>query len=253
MHLHPGAYYHFPIQRLSPQAEVLVTTPQVLGTEPQVLGTEPPTQLGKLVVLRPPTLASASVLISSTTSLVQRKAVPGRSGVEWSSVTVVSSVESRSPFVQCNFCGVQYCATAARIKNHILGSNHSKPCSGSTEAFFAVKEKITPAAIEAASNKKAKLVESQMNVVSSSALTSPPTSGRAQSSIMQAFAYATTKTIDDALADCIFGDNLSFRLVESPHFKKLLAAMRSAPPSYKIPTRQRLGGVSALSQSYLTH
>ena len=69
------------MQHLSPQAEVLATTPQVLGTEQQLLGTEAPTQLGKLVVLRPPTLASASVLISNTTSLVQRKAVPGRSGL----------------------------------------------------------------------------------------------------------------------------------------------------------------------------
>ena len=115
------------------------------------------------VVLRAPTLASSSGgLISNDTKLVQARAVPARLAPEWKAVTLIGSVESHTPFAQCNHCGVQFCATATRIKNHLLGLLGSKACTGSSEAFFLCKEQLMPAALGAAANKKAKLIESQV-------------------------------------------------------------------------------------------
>ena len=63
-----------------------------------------------------------------------------------------------------------------------------------------------------------------------------------QLTIQSVFNMASNKAIDEAIAQCIYGDNLSLRLVESPLFNKMLQLMRNAPASYKLPTRKRLAG-----------
>ena len=48
------------------------------------------------------------------------------------------------------------------------------------------------------------------------------------------------ETLDDAIAELIYGEDLLNKLVESPHFLKLLNLMRSAPAAYEPPKRRRL-------------
>ena len=51
---------------------------------------------------------------------------------------------------------------------------------------------------------------------------------------------ANVETLDDAIAELIYAENLPDEFAESPHFHKLMRLMRSAPATYEPPTHHRL-------------
>ena len=51
---------------------------------------------------------------------------------------------------------------------------------------------------------------------------------------------AVVVSLDDAIAELIYAENLPNELVDSPHWHKLLNLMRSAPAEYEPPERRRL-------------
>jgi len=77
--------------------------------------------------------------------------------------------------------------------------------------------------------------ERRMNEASSS-------TGRHQTTIESSMNVMTTTAVDEAIARFFYGENISFRAVESTLFHEMIAVMRAAPVKYKPPNRKRLGG-----------
>ena len=48
--------------------------------------------------------------------------------------------------------------------------------------------------------------------------------------------------VDDGVSSFFFEENIPFRKVESPSFKKLVDAVRCSGPNYQLPNRKRLSG-----------
>eukprot|EP00965_Chrysotila_dentata_P144268 4765084-Pleurochrysis_carterae.AAC.1 len=150
--------------------------------------------------------------------------------------------------------------THSRITEHILSIGNVAGCSGSGVAFDALRNKLRRVSLdraEATDRKRTfKKVDENANGQSqgntrtarntgiharAKGLSSNP--NRQQPSIVAAFDVSHSNAIETAVADLFYGDNLLFRLVESPRFKHLINLVRSAPlSSFKLPNRRRLEG-----------
>lgn len=63
-----------------------------------------------------------------------------------------------------------------------------------------------------------------------------------QRSISTSFNIGNSEHIDRLVADFFCGDNIPFSIVESPRFKALIKAAKTAPLSYELPSRRTMGG-----------
>ena len=61
-----------------------------------------------------------------------------------------------------------------------------------------------------------------------------------QRSITKAFNTMLREMVDAAIANCFYGNGISFRVVGYVLFNRMVDALMNAPPGYKTPTRQRL-------------
>ena len=166
---------------------------------------------------------------------VKRKASIDRSKVEWSCIQITGSAETATPVGSCIFCGKHASWTSTRIKDHILGMNHSKACPAESEHFLETKAKLSGLRMDVVTKKQQLDAERRMNEASSS-------TGRHQTTIESSMNVMTTTAVDEAIARFFYGENISFRAVESTLFHEMIAVMRAAPVKYKPPNRKRLGG-----------
>lgn len=196
------------------------------------------------VLLKAPTLFQSSGQGEyKVTTLGKRKSAPSRSSLEWSAVSIVHSGESQTPFVQCRFCGNEFCATASRIKNHVLGIMGSAACKGNSDEFLRLKENLIGKAVESASKKQAKQQATLVTAAASSGASGKKSHSFQQATIESSIAVATNEACDNAIANLILGENLPFALLSSPLFKQLVHVLKSAPSSYKPPPRERMSGI----------
>eukprot|EP00965_Chrysotila_dentata_P194448 6176370-Pleurochrysis_carterae.AAC.1 len=56
--------------------------------------------------------------------------------------------------------------------------------------------------------------------------------------MMAALDATTSKAVDATLATLFYTENVAFNVVELKRFKRVVTLMKSAPPSFKLPTRQ---------------
>ena len=214
----------------------------------------PPSGSRKAPVLpvRPASTASSSadevveipVLLRAPTSLIpttnKRRTNIDRSHIEWSCIQITSGGDTHSPVGPRTFCGKSQCWTAARIKDHMLGMNGSKACPSQTDAFFKKKEIIAGLRMESAAKKAKQGSVASSNKVSEKAAS--PAAVWRQQGIQACVTSAQGSAIDDAVATLIYAENLSARIVGSRHFAALVRLLSCAPPSYKLPHRNRISG-----------
>ncbi|KAL1515315.1 hypothetical protein AB1Y20_001946 [Prymnesium parvum] len=145
------------------------------------------------VVLKAPTLFNKDGAVAPSR---KRKACPTRDAPEWAAVSILNGGESQTPQVQCNFCGKTFCATAARVKNHLLGLNGSAACQGDSEAFIQLKENLLGKVTEKAETKQRKTAAAAiMSSAMSSTCSSSISTGKGfmQQHIQESFAHATSE------------------------------------------------------------
>ena len=63
-----------------------------------------------------------------------------------------------------------------------------------------------------------------------------------QQLLRASFALLQRADIDQQVARFVYAENLSLRIVSSPHFADLVRVLRAAPENYKLPDRNRLSG-----------
>ena len=171
----------------------------------------------------------------------KRKSFIDRSAIEWTCITITSAGDTATPVGQCSFCGKTASWTAARIKDHILGMNGSRPCGSDSSGFLELKEKVAEKRIVATGKKDRKAANEEMDRrTEENIVFVRPSPG--QTSIKQSVQTLQARHVDEAVARFVYGDNLSFCIVESPRFSSLISVLRHAPESYKLPDRHRLSG-----------
>lgn len=110
-------------------------------------------------------------------------------------------------------------------------------CKGTSEEFFLLKKQVQPVQATAEGKKSEKVNAFQLARVSEQAV---PAHG--SMNIMAAMGRATSVTLDEAIARLCYAENLPFKLVDSPHFRQVIALARTSSPSYAVPHRHRLAG-----------
>lgn len=203
------------------------------------------------------------------------KKMPERSGKIWATVSVVfnDKAYTTSPEVVCKDCKKAFSGGATRVKQHIM-----KWCTCTTSELKDLKVELLREADSFAEKNKKKRVCKEMEQETSSSdkrsissvtlgslrTTSDVSDAAALSSVAQSGIFrqpptvdlindhqrnvasmlnaVSSETMDDKIADFIYGCALPFNIVESPQFKDLLKAAQGAPTSYKLPVRHRFAG-----------
>lgn len=172
------------------------------------------------------------------------KSMPIRFGPVWASVTVIDNAKAfgTCPDVVCNDCAKRFSAGATRIKTHI--AHH---CTCSTSELQELKQKLLQEELRLAQKneekKRAREIDADVfgNELQPSTVVMEPNIVQ-QPQIDDVLASLTAEEMDGKVADFIYGAGLPLHIVQSPQFSAMLSAARRAPPSYKLPTKNRMGG-----------
>ena len=210
--------------------------PQIPGTEHDVSdGTMPEEQRGQTGGAPGTSLAQRS----ASASKVRRpsQTLPARMGATWATVSVVGREYETSPNVTCKDCGHSFSGGLQRIEDHII-----KKCKCSTPELQALKKKIIEKRQEQKKRTDQKEAARQVQRNAEASLPAVPRTEVKQRSIEAAMATGQSEDMDSKIAEFVYGDCLSTMIVESPRFKAMIECAKTAPLSYKLPTRQNVGG-----------
>eukprot|EP00966_Prymnesium_polylepis_P044931 1040766-Prymnesium_polylepis.1 len=140
---------------------------------------------------------------------------------------------SQTPKLKCVNCDHEFCGGITRVEEHIC-----EKCTCETETFCLLKETLLRKHANASANKKAKLEASQALAETVKPEVKPE---RGQVGIRQSLESGKAGEVDHAIAEMFYGLNIPANKIDHPLAKKAFNAMRTAPASYKIPDRYRLG------------
>ena len=129
--------------------------------------------------------------------------------------------------------------TSSRIKDHIMGLNHSKACTATTDEFIEMKERISGKITKASRDKSLTTAQDKVQAAATGVQQGQSTK---QQLLRASFALLKRADIDQQVARFVYAENLSLRIVSSPHFADLVRVLRAAPENYKLPDRNRLSG-----------
>lgn len=176
---------------------------------------------------------------SASASKVRRpsQTLPARMGATWATVSVVGREYETSPNVTCKDCGHSFSGGLQRIEDHII-----KKCKCSTPELQALKKKIIEKRQEQKKRTDQKEAARQVQRNAEASLPAVPRTEVKQRSIEAAMATGQSEDMDSKIAEFVYGDCLSTMIVESPRFKAMIECAKTAPLSYKLPTRQNVGG-----------
>ena len=120
-----------------------------------------------------------------------------------------------NPEVKCNNCGKEFSGGVSRIGEHI-----TTKCKGSGDAFEALKTKVLKETEARTDCKKRKAAEAytdeQADAPAVKVESGSGTGIKKQRGIEAAFAVGNDADLDGAIAEMVYGCNLSFGLVSAP-------------------------------------
>ena len=170
-----------------------------------------------------------------------------RNDLAWSCVVVTDETDIKQPRWQCLGCGEFKSGGASKITNHLLGLSQSKKCSRS-KADATFNENFE--AVKAESMRKSQQKQQKLNVALSNqaalagasfALSSASRTGsRDVNQPTLNFNQAHSDHCDAAMAEMFYACNISAAVADHPRFKKFISVIRTAPPSWKMPNRQKM-------------
>ena len=140
--------------------------------------------------------------------------MPLRTGKIWNTVTVVGKELTTTPSLVCKDCGHPFCGGNTRIVEHILNK-----CTCSTSELQALRTELLTEKEAKAGKAAAKAAVTAVNEAAESkpiatgALPAPQPVGLAQMGLSQSFNQCTSEDMDKAIADLVYGKNLSFDVV----------------------------------------
>ena len=161
----------------------------------------PPSRIG-LDQSRPGTGGKAKVRGAALT-------MPARMGKVWATVTVKMNDKAYTvnPDVKCDDCGKEFSGGAARVKAHIVGK-----CTCSTPELQKLRDELRKEAEAASTKAAAKRVEREVDEAAEQ-LPAKQLPKYSQRPIQNSMAAGADESLDNAIAELIYGDNLSFSLV----------------------------------------
>ena len=147
-------------ERRDAETEAAAQTPQSAGDTVCAPREEEFPPLNADVLQSP--CADKPVLLRAPTSLDaprrKNKAFIDRRAPEWSCIAITAAGDSAK----------SACWTVSRIKDHILGVNGSKGCTGDSDEFFEMKEKVAGKRIKVACDKRTCCLHAHSDAASSS-------------------------------------------------------------------------------------
>ena len=158
-----------------------------------------------------------------------------RKGAVWGSVKILKEHDT-SPQVECNFCGVKFCGGATRIKEHLCDK-----CTDDSPEFLALKESLLGAKGEKGKTLAVKRTHEEV-AESVAAGEAKAKAKLGQQSIQSSMYAGKAEACDKAIGEFFYGLNVGASKGSHPLFKDLVEALKTAPASYQLPTRQRMLG-----------
>lgn len=162
----------------------------------------------------------------------------------WKCVRIVDESNPNSPVWQCLGCGVERCGSATRIADHVLGLKQSAKCAGVESSFLSLVDAVR------VSNAMKETKKRKLSMVKQSNASAHP-EGMAEPALVQLrernqpaldFNTAHKDQCDAAVAAMFYACNVPASVVDHPSFKEMIRVLKTAPSSYKPPSRQALYG-----------
>lgn len=135
-------------------------------------------------------------------------------------------------------------ASVTRIVDHLLGRAACKACTGDTDNFYALCEKLRQQADAKDERKKRKLVKQEVKERTAPVgFGGKAPSGQAPNTQTKLLMKRSAQVdADDAVARFFYGNNIPTQMMNSRTFRDLIDAIRVAPLDWKPPERHRLAG-----------
>jgi hypothetical protein len=163
--------------------------------------------------------------------------LPARMGPVWATVRVVGREYTTNPNLVCKGCDHTFSGGVERIEDHILSK-----CTCSTDALVELKARITAERAEKAARAERKRAFKEVEAAAKEEAV-PKGGAQRQRSLEASFATGKSDDMDAAIAEMVYGDNLSFAFTESPRFQKVLNIAKTVPLSYQPPSSVKIGGL----------
>jgi hypothetical protein len=154
-------------------------------------------------------------------------------GPEWTEVTILQEPEKAGGNFQikCGHCELVFWGGATRIRGHFLGQVACgvKKCTKCPQALKKQLQDIDQAKREQEMQKRKVQDLDEVTVV----LLQGPT--KKQSTLKTAFGKQDKSKVDALWGRAFYGNGLSFRLINDPHFKAAIEVTADFGKNYKLP------------------
>lgn len=164
---------------------------------------------------------------------------PKRNGAVWGAVTIDQD-HYTNPRVKCKYCPKSFKGGATRIAMHII---NDCPCK-SNPTFLALKADLQAEQHRSQEKKRQTSAENKMDAQDEDAdeqhARAKVRRQSGQLSIQHSMNTCVDAVIDNAIAEMVYGLNLSASIVAAPLFLKVVDKLKTASPSYRPPTRARM-------------
>ena len=169
------------------------------------------------------------------------KSLPKRTGPVWATVDVTGRHYETSPQVKCKDCGQTFSGGLTRIEDHIVGKAQATACTCSTLALQSLRESIRANRVVKMEAGRKRSAEEQVQAAADGELPGP-SKKFVQRSFEASLQVGSREKVDAAIAELVYGENLSFEFSESPRFRAVIEAAKTAPADYVPPSAQQIGG-----------
>jgi hypothetical protein len=169
------------------------------------------------------------------------KAMPKRAGPVWATVDIVGRHYETTPQVKCKDCGISFSGGLTRIEDHIVGKTQGTACKCSTAALQSLRESIRGARRIKEEAGQSRAAEKRVQAAADG---EPPAQKPkfAQRSVEASLHVGSREKLDEKIAELVYGENLPFAFTESPRFKAVIEAAKTAPADYLPPSSKKIGG-----------
>jgi hypothetical protein len=150
--------------------------------------------------------------------------------------------------VDCMFCGASKSWSSwTRQRGHLSGDDAMALGAGTTKCpnvppEVAAKFKDIVTQMQDMQRRRSAVRRAGSAVDAAIVTAARPTATKQQRSIESAFSTQNRTHVDAAVANCFYACNISLSTLNSVTFKRMVEALKTAPPSYRPPDRHRFTG-----------